>query len=102
MAHESHSHRARWQLQSSERIVYDKANGEIVHVHQVLWRPDKEAPAATVVDADARRVAAKVGKRAEHTLDVLPVELAKLERNATYAVDLQTKALVKRPHAQKH
>ncbi len=96
MAHKSHSDQSRWELQRSERIVYDKANGEIVHVHQVLWRPDRETPAASVIDADARRVAAKITQRAEHTLEVLPVKLETLERNTIYAVDLRTKELVKK------
>jgi hypothetical protein len=96
MAHESHPDQSRWQFQHSDRIVYDKANGEVVHVHQVLWRPDREAPAQSVIDADARRVAAKIAKRAEETLDVLPVKLEQLERNIAYAVDLRTKELVKK------
>jgi hypothetical protein len=96
MAQASHSDESRLELQRSERIVYDKANGEIVHVHQVLWRPDREPPAASVIDAEARRVAAQVSKRAEDALDVLPVKLETLEDDVAYAVDLRTKRLVKK------
>jgi RecB family endonuclease NucS len=96
MAHESHPDRSRWEMQRAERIVYDKANGEVVHVHQVMWPPDRKAPAESVIDADARHVAAKVAQRAEDTLDVLPVKLESLERNTGYAVDLRTKKLVKK------
>jgi hypothetical protein len=96
MSHESHSDPSRWELRHSERIVYDKVSGEVVHVHQVLWRPDREAPSTSVIDTDARRVAAKVAQRAEHTLDVLPVEMEALERNTAYVVDLRTKKLVKK------
>jgi len=96
MARASNSDQSRWELQLSERIVYDKANGEIVHVHQVAWRPDREAPAASVIDAEARRIAAQVRKRAEDTLDVLPVKLETLEPDAAYAVDLRRKELVKK------
>jgi len=94
MSHESHSDPSRWELRHSDRIVYDKATGEVVHVHQVLWRPDREAPSTSVIDTDARRVAAKVAQRDEHTLEVLPVELEALERNTTYVVDLRTKKLI--------
>jgi len=96
MAHAAHPDQSRSELQLSERIVYDKATGELVHVHRVLWRPDREAPAASVIDAEARRIAAQVGKCPEDTLDVLPVKLETLESDAAYAVDLQKKQLVKK------
>lgn len=96
MTHESHPDRSRWEMHRAERMVYDKASGDVVHVHQVMWPPDAKAPPESVIDADARHAAAKVTQRGEDTLDVLAVKLESLERNTGYAVDLQTKKLVKK------
>jgi hypothetical protein len=96
MAHASQPHQSANKFQFAERIVYDKDNGEIVHVHQVVWRPDRTPPTASFIDADALRVAAKVRKRTEIELDVLSIAET-LEPNFAYTVDLRTKALVKKP-----
>jgi len=100
MAHSSHSDQSRRELQLSERVVYDKGTGEIVHVHQTVWPPDLAPPEESTIDAEARRVAAQVTKRGDDALDVLPVKLATLEADVTYTVDLRTKKLVK--GAQRH
>lgn len=86
-------------LQSAGRIVYDKTNGDIVHMHRTLWREGREAPPSSHVDAEARRLAVKIGHRPEHALAVLAADVDKLERDAAYVVDLQTKELVRRTRA---
>jgi hypothetical protein len=88
---------SRSELQSSGRSVYDKANGEVVHFHKVMWRSEHQPPTAAVVDADARRVASKVVGRAEHSLEVVATEPDQLKRDVAYVVDLQTKKIVERP-----
>ena len=94
---QSHADPSRSELHVSTRIVYDKTSGDIVHVHQAVWRPDREPPPSSAIDADARRNAAKIRKCAEDTLDVLPVDFDKFDIKVAYSVDLRTKQLVKKP-----
>ena len=96
---QSHVSTHRPALQSTGRAVYDKTNGDLIHLHQTLWREGREAPAASHVDAEARRLAVKIGGRPEHTLAVLAADFDELDHEAAYAVDLQTKKLVKRTRA---
>lgn len=95
-AHPS-THRAA--LQSAGRVVYDKTNGEIIHMHQILWRARGGAPAASHIDAEARRHAARIGGRPEHTLAVMAADFEKLDHDTAYAVDVETKELIKRTRA---
>ena len=84
-------------LQSSARVVYNRTTGDIVHVHQALWPPYREAPKAAAIDAEALRVAAEASKSSRDALDVLTVELETLETKGHYAVDVRKKALVRKP-----
>ena len=99
MSPKSHVSTHRPVLQNAGRVVYDKTSGDIVHLHQTLWRAGHQAPATSHVDAEARRLAVKIAGRPEHTLAVLAADLDKLDHESTYAVDLQTKELVKRTRA---
>ena len=99
MSHKAHVSTHRPALQSAGRVVYDKTNGDVIHMHQALWRAGREAPASSQVDAEARRLAVKIGGRQEHTLAVLAADFDKLDHEAAYAVDVQTKNLVKRTRA---
>jgi hypothetical protein len=98
-SHSSSTHRRsthRPALQSAGRVVYDITNGDIIHMHQTLWRANGQTPAPSHVDGEARRLAVKIGGRPEHTLAVLAADFDKLDHGTAYAVDLQTKKLVKR------
>jgi hypothetical protein len=96
MSDKSHVSKHRPALQSAGRAVYDTTSGDIVHFHQTLWRAGREAPAAAHVDAEARRLAVKIGGRPERALAVVAADLDKLDHRTGYAVDLKTKKLVKR------
>jgi hypothetical protein len=82
-------------LETSVRVVYEKASGKIIHIHRAMWRPHREPPPSSDIDADALRVASKVRGKAENQLDVLAVKVAQLEPKAIYAVDTKAKKLVK-------
>lgn len=82
-------------LETSARVVYEKNSGKIVHIHKTMWRPEREPPAPSEIDAHARRVASTVLGQTEDRLEVLAVELDELENDTTYAVDIRTKRLVK-------
>jgi hypothetical protein len=82
-------------LETSARVVYEKATGKIIHIHKAMWRQQRKPPSSSDIDADALRVASKVLGRAEKQLDVLVVELDQLELKATYTVDTKSKKLVK-------
>jgi hypothetical protein len=82
-------------LETSVRVVYEKASGKIVHIHKAMWRPQRKPPPSSDIDADALRVASKVRGRAANQLDVLVVKLDQLEPKGIYAVDTKAKKLVK-------
>jgi hypothetical protein len=87
-------------LQTSARVVYEKNSGKIVHIHKTVWRPEMEPPAPSEIDAHARRVASKVLGETEDRLEVLAVELDQLETDAIYAVDIQTRKVIKTDRAE--
>ena len=89
-------------LETSVRVVYEKASGKIMHIHKAMWRPERQAPPSSDIDADARRVASKVRGMPESQLDVLAVKLDQLEPKAVYAVDIKAKKLVKTKPALKN
>jgi hypothetical protein len=88
-------------LQTSVRVVYEKASGKIIHIHKAMWRPERQAPPPPDIDADARRVASKVRGMPENQLDALAVDLDELEPKVVYAVDIKAKKLVKTKPAVK-
>jgi hypothetical protein len=86
----------RVETNSSRRgfAVFDKSDGRLVHLHQVVVIPGAVAPADAELEADAIAVATRYSHRSPHELDIIQVAADELKQSAEYKVDLTRRILV--------
>jgi hypothetical protein len=78
-------------------IVYDRATGEIVHIHEALIFPNAQAPQEDKILADALALASEMNQRDASDLATLRLarDTIQEEPRMRYRVDINTLRLVK-------
>jgi hypothetical protein len=84
---------SRFEYPRTTRVIYDRASGEIVHIHHVVILPKAEAPDEEHLDADAVALASRFSKRPGAELLALKVESSEFQADARYRVNPETRKL---------
>jgi|SRR5271166_3562722 len=84
---------SRFEYPRTTRVIYDRATGEIVHIHYVVILPKAEVPDEDHLDAEAVSQASRFSKRPGAGLQALKVEASEFQASVRYRVNLETRKL---------